>query len=232
MFRGLFKGHNTNDEEDEYFDPVDPIVEQRRKEKFSTPLIYDDFTETKRQTTITKPAIAKETIEVPMQTKKSGYEPMEVISPMRGVSRSKEAAKKECVVKDRQKPKRRKQTDQLIPVISPFFGSYGHKEETYEEDVIKQPVDTPKEENISEKKQETYVEKADLPKESLTTEEKRNIQKILEEEKSQLKIIEERTGEFKLDLKNEKKDTDLIDEIDDNMSLDELMKLYEKKFID
>ncbi len=107
MFRGLFKGHNTNDEEDEYFDPVDPIVEQRRKEKFSTPLIYDDFTETKRQTTITKPAIAKETIEVPMQTKKSGYEPMEVISPMRGVSRSKEAAKKECVVKDRQKPKRR-----------------------------------------------------------------------------------------------------------------------------
>ena len=62
----------------------------------------------------------------------------------------------------------------------------------------------------------------------------RNIAKIVEEEKDQLKIIEERTGEFKLDFSGdeEKKKDSLIDEIDDDMSLDELMSLYEKKFKD
>ena len=62
----------------------------------------------------------------------------------------------------------------------------------------------------------------------------RNIAKIVEEEKDQLKIIEERTGEFKLDFNDKKdnQDNSLIDEIDDNMSLDELMNLYEKKFKD
>ena len=50
----------------------------------------------------------------------------------------------------------------------------------------------------------------------------------------QLKIIEERTGEFKLDFgqKKSEEQNSLIDEIDDNMSLDELMSLYEKKFKD
>ena len=49
-----------------------------------------------------------------------------------------------------------------------------------------------------------------------------------------LKIIEERTGEFKLDFgqKKSEEQNSLIDEIDDNMSLDELMSLYEKKFKD
>ena len=38
MFKGLFKKHVQNDDIFE----VDPVVEQRRKEKFSTPLIYDE----------------------------------------------------------------------------------------------------------------------------------------------------------------------------------------------
>ena len=59
----------------------------------------------------------------------------------------------------------------------------------------------------------------------------RNIAHIVEEEQDQLKIIEERTGEFKLDFKNKDEDS-FIDEIDDSMSLDELMSLYEKKFKD
>ena len=54
---------------------------------------------------------------------------------------------------------------------------------------------------------------------------------IVEEEQDQLKIIEERTGEFKLDFQNKDEDS-FIDEIDDSMSLDELMSLYEKKFKD
>ena len=38
MFRSLFKKH---EQDDDIFE-VDPVVEQRRKEKFSTPLIYDE----------------------------------------------------------------------------------------------------------------------------------------------------------------------------------------------
>ncbi|OUC51974.1 hypothetical protein B7939_03715 [Eggerthia catenaformis] len=57
----------------------------------------------------------------------------------------------------------------------------------------------------------------------------RNIASLTDESQDDLKIIEERTGKFKLDFK---KDNSLIDEIDDNMSLDELMNLYEKKFKD
>ena len=56
----------------------------------------------------------------------------------------------------------------------------------------------------------------------------KNISSLAEETQDDLKIIEERTGKFKLDFK--KDDDSLIDEIDDNMSLDELMNLYEKKF--
>ncbi|HAD23026.1 MAG TPA: hypothetical protein DCF47_02755 [Kandleria vitulina] len=56
----------------------------------------------------------------------------------------------------------------------------------------------------------------------------RNIASLTEETQDDLKIIEERTGKFKLDFKTE--EDSLIDEIDDNMSLDELMNLYEKKF--
>lgn len=58
----------------------------------------------------------------------------------------------------------------------------------------------------------------------------RNIANIVKEEQDQLKIIEERTGEFKLDFganKDEEKTT-LIDEIDDNMSLDELMSYMKR----
>ena len=43
MFKKFF-GHD--DEEDEVFESVDPVLEQRRKEKFSTPLIYNDEEET------------------------------------------------------------------------------------------------------------------------------------------------------------------------------------------
>ena len=74
--------------------------------------------------------------------------------------------------------------------------------------------------------------KAKMVKEEPSVEQNlRNIAKIVEEEQDQLKIIEERTGEFKLDLNKEDEDS-FIDEIEDSMSLDELMSLYEKKFKD
>ena len=49
MFRGLFKKH----EEDEDIFEVDPVVEQRRKEKFSTPLIYDEEFKEEPEVTVT-----------------------------------------------------------------------------------------------------------------------------------------------------------------------------------
>lgn len=39
MFKRFF-GHD--EEEEEVFETVDPVLEQRRKEKFSAPLIYND----------------------------------------------------------------------------------------------------------------------------------------------------------------------------------------------
>ena len=38
MFKHFFKKSN----DDDIFETVDPIVEQRRNEKFSKPLIYDE----------------------------------------------------------------------------------------------------------------------------------------------------------------------------------------------
>ena len=38
MFKNFFKRANDED----IFETVDPIVEQRRNEKFSKPLIYDE----------------------------------------------------------------------------------------------------------------------------------------------------------------------------------------------
>ncbi|MFQ9071485.1 MAG: hypothetical protein ACLR43_01045 [Faecalibacillus faecis] len=77
------------------------------------------------------------------------------------------------------------------------------------------------------------IEPEIVEEESSTVEDNlRNIAKIVEEEQDQLKIIRS-NREFKLDFgqKSEEQNS-LIDEIDDNMSLDELMSLYEKKFKD
>uniref|UniRef100_UPI00241E77A7 hypothetical protein n=1 Tax=Thomasclavelia spiroformis TaxID=29348 RepID=UPI00241E77A7 len=139
----------------------------------------------------------------------STYRMTEIISPITGVKKS---AQVEVKIPSKPKIKKvKKDSDELIPIISPFFG----------------PADAQQYEVISEPIKKEVVEE----KEPSVDENLRNIAQIVEEEQDQLKIIEERTGEFKLDF--QKKDEDsLIDEIDDSMSLDELMSLYEKKFKD
>ena len=82
-----------------------------------------------------------------------------------------------------------------------------------------------------EEEKEIEVKAKKVKEEPSVEQNLRNIAKIVEEEQDQLKIIEERTGEFKLDLNKEDEDS-FIDEIEDSMSLDELMSLYEKKFKD
>ena len=204
MFKRFF-GHNQEDEE--VYEAVDPVLEQRRKEKFSAPLIYNDEedeakVEVKKEEKKPEP---KKTIPT-----ESTYRMSQIISPMTGLKETKKVETK--VVKPKVK-KVKKESDDLIPIISPF---YGPEESRVEQEKPKKKA----KENVTEQKVVPSVE-----------ENLRNIAHIVEEEHDKLKIIEERTGEFKLDLKSQGEDS-FIDEIDDSMSLDELMSLYEKKFKD
>lgn len=235
MFRSLFKKHN----DDDIFE-VDPVIEQRRKEKFSTPLIYDEefkeeISQEQEQVPVSQPAPVSEEKETPKPKQKTKvnetkvvveekpkmvYQMREVISPMNGITKKKNV---EPLAKSKKtvKPKKKQTTEQLVPVISPFFGNY--EEKTVTEPNVKL---TSANEEVLVKKNPVNLNN-DLP----TVEDNlRNIAKIIEEEKDQLKIIEERTGEFKLDFSTEdaeKKNT-LIDNVNDDMSMNELMNLYEK----
>lgn len=198
MFKKFFI---RDDEEDEVYETVDPVLEQRRKEKFSAPLIYneDEVVEEK------KPEVKKAPVKK-SQPLEASYRMSEIISPMSGVKKKYEP---EVKPKQTKKVKIKTNSDELIPIISPFYGPSDAIEEEVVEKEVKHIVD-----------EEPSVEKN-----------LRNIANIVKEEQDQLKIIEQRTGEFKLDFHNNDEES-LIDEIDDSMSLDELMSLYEKKFKD
>ena len=224
MFKHFLKKLN----DDDIFETVDPIVEQRRNEKFSKPLIYDE--EFKKEEVTKKSEgqqVPKETtsknvkkVEKKVEKKeepeiKKNYEMMDIISPMFGMHEEKKEIVKTVKKNSVKKPK--KKDNSLVQVISPYYGNFEEKEETDSEAVL------------------TAVEDSkDFQDETNTDAEKTIEPEIVEEEQDQLKIIEERTGEFKLDFgqKKSEEQNSLIDEIDDNMSLDELMSLYEKKFKD
>lgn len=199
----MFKKFFTRDEDEEVYETVDPVLEQRRKEKFSTPLIYNEDEEEKKEEEKVEPVKKVEPKKTTLN--ESTYRMSEIISPITGV---KEVRKKEVKVAKPKAKKIKKESDELIPIISPFYGPA----ENVEEEIKVEP-------------------KKDIKVELSVEENLRNIASIVEEEQDQLKIIEERTGEFKLDLQNKDEDS-FIDEIDDSMSLDELMSLYEKKFKD
>jgi len=215
---------------------VDPIVEQRRKEKFSTPLIYGDEFDEKvekiEKAIKAVPTPAATTAPTPSATKRpaartprpkidTSYQMSEIISPIYGrkeepkPTRSKQsAAPKKKVV---QKPIE----DQIVPVISPIYGTSAA--------VVEEEQPEPKPARRSQKKQQPAPKKEP----ETVTEDLRNIASIIQEEENQLKLVEKRTGEFQFDFsKMKSEEPSLIDEIDDAMTLDELMSLYEKKFKD
>lgn len=200
MFKKFFI---RDDEEDEVYEKVDPVLEQRRKEKFSTPLIYNDEEDVQEEK---KVETKKTPVKKPQQTEMN-YQMSKIISPISGVQKKYEP---EIKPKQHKKVKIKTNTDELIPIISPFYGPSEAIEETND----------PIQDKANEIEEEPSVEKN-----------LRNIANIVKEEQDQLKIIEQRTGEFKLDFHDDNEDS-LIDEIDDSMSLDELMSLYEKKFKD
>ncbi len=217
MFKKLFGGNK--EKEEEVFETVDPVIEQRRMEKFSTPLIYNDEVkeEPKEKTEIqveekekeikdTKEVAKKKTI-ISKPQSEPVYRMSEIISPMHGVQQKKKPEIKSVPVKTK---KVKKESNGLIQIISPFYGNHIEVDET---------------EKKSKKAKKEFVSTEKTVEENL-----RNIATIVEEEQDQLKIIEQRTGEFKFDFSS--KEDSLIDEINDSMSLDELMNLYEKKFKD
>lgn len=229
----MFKSFFRKDDDEDIFETVDPIVEQRRNEKFSKPLIYDEEFEEKKEATKQKKeehqVVKKEPkVAVDVEIEKKGYEMMDVISPIFGLNEEKSSTNKRKSTKKKVTKKTKKRENSLVQVISPFYGNFEYKED--EDDSENEAVLTSaQEEVVEEKKEPETIEEVPTVEDNL-----RNIAKIVEEEQDQLKIIEERTGEFKLDFgtNSTEKQGSLIDEIDDNMSLDELMSLYEKKFKD
>lgn len=216
---------------------VDPIVEQRRKEKFSSPLIYgDEFDEkveklekaikstpTPTATTAPAPAAtqARRSPVKPVRPKVDPtYQMSEVISPIYGRKEEPKTTRSKTNNPPKKKPVQKPIEDQVVPIISPIYGTAPATVEEEEVEVAKTPT------RRSQKKQ--VVKEPETVTENL-----RNITNIIQEEEDQLRLVEKRTGEFQFDfskMKNE--EPSLIDEIDDAMTLDELMSLYEKKFKD
>lgn len=268
-----------NDEDDEE-DFLDPILEERRKEKVSTPVSYQAPVEEKKPAPAIKQPVRETVKEAPNQVAapqvnkqkpkpkpapapkpksmpekkvnkpkqkapaapaKDTYVMTQIISPMSGVSVSEEEAP---VIRKKanRKKKFKMNNDELIPVISPIFGPEDEDEQVSEvkkekgaSAKEKAPAKTEapkkvKKEYKHAKKEETPQRKPQKPDEVINNVEDRlkNIASLTEQTEDDMKIIEERTGKFKLDFKKE--DDSLINEVDDNMSLDELMNLYEKKF--
>ncbi len=212
MFKNFF---THDDEDDDMYETVDIMAEQRRKEKFSEPLIYPTAEEEKVKNDEARVENEKP-VKKPVVESQSTYEMSEIISPMNGIKKDPNA-KPQVKKSENTKKSKKKEEEHLIPIISPYYGIYEKeepKEEEYEQKIKK--VETIKDENTIKEEVDNNL---------------RNIAEIVEDQQDELKIIEERTGEFKLDFKKDDENS-FIDEIDDSMSLDELMSLYEKKFKD
>ena len=135
MFKHFFKKSN----DDDIFETVDPIVEQRRNEKFSKPLIYDEEfkkeevtkksegqqipkeTTSKNVKKVEKKVAKKEEPEV-----KKNYEMMDIISPMFGMHEEKKETVR--IVKKNSVKKPKKKDNSLVQVISPYYGNFEEKE--------------------------------------------------------------------------------------------------------
>ncbi len=203
---------------------IDPVVEKLREEKFSTPLIYSEDEEeeeevapaknenkNKRTNWETKHNVAP-TIDA------SNYEMREIISPMKGREHVKQPADEPA------KPVKKRsynQTDELYPVISPIRGAIQFEEETK----IVEDKSKGQKKAVKKIKSATNEDNRDAS----STQNLRDISKVIEDEKSKLKIVEASTGEFQLEFNDPSDDeTAMIEEIGDEMTLDELLSLYEK----
>lgn len=232
MFRGFF---NKHDGKDEFFEPADPVVERRRQEKFSAPLLYDEeFNHNKPEDTNKGVKVVKENKVV--EATKTSYQMLDIISPIHGASNS----KPKVMSGENQKstPYKKRTSTNLVPVISPFHGisdskvEYEDKFVEIENNIGDVTIEIP---SLKEEEFETHTNPSSLEFTGSSVEENlRNLAMMSQEDQNRLKIIEERTGKFRLNLSDQSssQSKSLIDEIEDDMSLDDLMSLYEKKFTD
>lgn len=255
-FIKFFTAEDEEDEEYDEFDEVDPIVEARRKEKFSAPLIYDDEVEEYKE----EPKTSKNSNFV-LEPKKhkaekqnSDYVPREIISPISGVERHYDTSTND----DTDEPiviptlKKSKPSPKMTRVVSPFYGLEDTEDDEEVKEEVKQEVkqvkvEEPVKESVEDNQkvidklfENEYIDENKVKERQKELEEEfstgqvtqsiRNLSQMIAEEEENMKIIEGKTGEFKLKL--DEVDDSLIDNVEDTMSLDDLMSLYEKKFKD
>lgn len=129
--KDLFKNFFKDEEVEETL--VDPIVEQRRKEKFSAPLIYnDEIEETEEKAVEKKPSKSVNQVKRPKVEQSYTYSMTEIISPMMGKKETVKPATQPAAKKVKKK-KAVDFKDQLVPVISPFYGNTAVEEEFVEQ---------------------------------------------------------------------------------------------------
>ena len=126
MFKRFFA---KEEEEESVFETVDPVLEQRRKEKFSSPLIYNDDETEKEEKKI---EVKKEPIKK-VKVTESSYRMSEIISPISGVKKTFEP---EVKVTKTTKKVVKKDNDELIPIISPFYGPAEYIDEPKESELV------------------------------------------------------------------------------------------------
>ncbi|MEG0685336.1 MAG: hypothetical protein RR428_09780, partial [Coprobacillus sp.] len=119
MFKKFF---GKEEDEEEVFETVDPVLEQRRKEKFSAPLIYSE--EIKPEIKEEKKVVFTPEKKTPL-TAESNYRMSEIISPIDGIKKS---IKQEVKVAKPKIKRIKKDVDELIPIISPFYGATNDEE--------------------------------------------------------------------------------------------------------
>ena len=222
---GLFDRFKKKEEEEE-IKIVDPEIEKLREEKFNIPVIEDEEEE-KPAEVIRRPNPA--TTNLPNYgTKKntsahdtpySLYKSREIISPMKG------RTEKKVEVEEKVKPAKKKvvynDSDSLTPVISPMFGQNIKRKQKEVKEAVEKVEEAIEEVEVV---QEVKAKINPAPKKT-----KREVQRE-EEQMIQDAIVEQKTGEYKFNFPDEtKKEDSLMNEVEDEMTLEELLTLYEKK---
>lgn len=147
--------------------------------------------------------------------KSSGeYVSKQIISPMRGIQKEQKEDKKE-----NKKPVK-KVKEEHFQIISPIKGRIPLK---------KEPAVIVEENN--QKVVIKAVDKEEMRKttDGSVTEELRSVSQMIDEE-ADVKLVESKTGEFQIEFRDPVFDeTSFNDEIDDNMTIDQLLDQYERR---
>ncbi len=199
----LFKKKPVKEVEEEV---VDPIIVARRQEKFSKPFLFEE--EEKTPVTEEKQDFSKTT---KFSTKKrfeaDTFQPTEIISPIFGKSSKELGSHKVSSDKKIERPFE----EQLIQVISPMYGIKNSKSK-------------------SEVKSDPIIHRENDEKPATITQNLRDMANIVKDIDENINIVEVSTGEFQLNFSDNEENPSMIDQVNEQMSLDELMQLYEEKF--